>query len=123
MRGMRMSLSVQRAADDVPHERRAPYADSTAPRLRSVVGGGVRVQAHADDRKLTPREVGVFWAGKRPLPENAMSQIACCFWWLVLGFVLGWLANWLLSKMFRRNPPAATRVDEEAAERAAAAHH
>jgi hypothetical protein len=52
-----------------------------------------------------------------------MSQIACCFWWLVLGFLLGWLANWLLSKMFRRNPPAATRVDEEAAERAAVAHH
>jgi predicted flap endonuclease-1-like 5' DNA nuclease len=52
-----------------------------------------------------------------------MSQIACCFWWLVLGFVLGWLANWLLSKMFRGNPPAATRVDAEAAERAAVAHH
>ena len=52
-----------------------------------------------------------------------MSQIACCFWWLVLGFVLGWLANWLLSKWFRGNPPAATRVDAEAAERAAVAHH
>ncbi len=52
-----------------------------------------------------------------------MSQIACCFWWLVLGFVLGWLANWLLSKMVRRQTGAATRVDEEAAERAAAAHH
>jgi predicted flap endonuclease-1-like 5' DNA nuclease len=52
-----------------------------------------------------------------------MSQIACCFWWLVLGFVLGWLANWLLSKMFRKNPSTATRVDEEAAERAAVAHH
>jgi predicted flap endonuclease-1-like 5' DNA nuclease len=52
-----------------------------------------------------------------------MSQIACCFWWLVLGFVLGWLANWLLSKMVRRQTGVATRVDEEAAERAAAAHH
>jgi len=52
-----------------------------------------------------------------------MSQIACCFWWLVLGFVLGWLANWLLSKMFRKNTSTATRVDEEAAERAAVAHH
>ncbi len=52
-----------------------------------------------------------------------MSQIACCFWWLVLGFVLGWLANWLLSKALRRAPSAATRVDTEGAERAAVAHH
>jgi predicted flap endonuclease-1-like 5' DNA nuclease len=53
-----------------------------------------------------------------------MSLIACCVWWLVLGFLLGWLFNWLLSKWMRKNPPAAARVaDESAAREAAAAQH
>lgn len=52
-----------------------------------------------------------------------MSQIACCFWWLVLGFLLGWLANWLFSKIIRKDPPASSRVDEAAAAREAAQHH
>jgi len=52
-----------------------------------------------------------------------MSAIACCFWWLVLGFLLGWLANWLLSRWMRRTPPAVQKVAEEAAREAATAHH
>jgi predicted flap endonuclease-1-like 5' DNA nuclease len=57
-----------------------------------------------------------------------MSSIACCVWWLVLGFLLGWIAHWLLSKASRtKHTPAAsasTRVDdEEAARETAAAHH
>jgi predicted flap endonuclease-1-like 5' DNA nuclease len=51
-----------------------------------------------------------------------MSLLACCFWWLVVGFLLGWLANWLLSAALRKDPPAAAaaRVDDEAAAREAA---
>jgi predicted flap endonuclease-1-like 5' DNA nuclease len=53
-----------------------------------------------------------------------MSLIACCFWWLVLGFLLGWLANWLLARALRRDPPAAPRADPEVVAReTAAAHH
>ena len=52
-----------------------------------------------------------------------MSQIACCFWWLVLGFLLGWLANWLLSKMLRKDVPDRPRVDEAAAAQEAARNH
>jgi predicted flap endonuclease-1-like 5' DNA nuclease len=52
-----------------------------------------------------------------------MSLLACCFWWLVLGFLLGWLFNWLLSKWLRKDPPAAARADQEAVAREAAAHH
>jgi len=52
-----------------------------------------------------------------------MSQIACCFWWLVLGFLLGWLANWLLSKMLRKDFPDRPRIDEATAAREAALNH
>jgi predicted flap endonuclease-1-like 5' DNA nuclease len=45
-----------------------------------------------------------------------MSAIACCFWWLVLGFLLGWLASWLFG---RAKAPATTVV--ESAPRAMAA--
>jgi predicted flap endonuclease-1-like 5' DNA nuclease len=54
-----------------------------------------------------------------------MSVFACCFWWLALGFLLGWLAHWLLARGLRRNPsaPSAAVVDENAARETAAAHH
>jgi predicted flap endonuclease-1-like 5' DNA nuclease len=52
-----------------------------------------------------------------------MSLFACCFWWLVPGFVLGWLANWLLSRVMRKEPPAAVRAAEETAREAAVAQH
>jgi predicted flap endonuclease-1-like 5' DNA nuclease len=52
-----------------------------------------------------------------------MSLFACCIWWLVLGFLLGWLGNWLLSKWLRKDPPAAVRAAEEAAAREVVAHH
>ena len=52
-----------------------------------------------------------------------MSVFACCFWWLVLGFLLGWLAHWLLARGLRRNPSARAVVDEHAAREAAVAHH
>jgi len=38
-----------------------------------------------------------------------MGVLACCFWWFVLGVVLGWLLNWLLSRWFRADPPVAPR--------------
>jgi predicted flap endonuclease-1-like 5' DNA nuclease len=31
-----------------------------------------------------------------------MSGLGCCFWWFVLGALLGWLASWLLSRMFAK---------------------
>jgi predicted flap endonuclease-1-like 5' DNA nuclease len=52
-----------------------------------------------------------------------MSLLACCFWWLVLGFLLGWLFNWLLSRWFRKDPPAAKAAEATAAREAAAAQH
>jgi predicted flap endonuclease-1-like 5' DNA nuclease len=52
-----------------------------------------------------------------------MSLFACCLWWLVVGFLLGWLFNWLLSKWLRKDPPAAVRAAEETAREAAVAQH
>ncbi len=52
-----------------------------------------------------------------------MSVFACCFWWLVLGFLLGWLAHWLLARGLRTNPSAPAAVDEVAAHEAAVANH
>jgi predicted flap endonuclease-1-like 5' DNA nuclease len=31
-----------------------------------------------------------------------MSGLGCCFWWFLFGALLGWLASWLLSKMFAK---------------------
>jgi predicted flap endonuclease-1-like 5' DNA nuclease len=36
-----------------------------------------------------------------------MSAIACCFWWLLFGVLLGWLASWLLGKLFAGTEEAA----------------
>lgn len=54
-----------------------------------------------------------------------MSSLSCCFWWFLLGALLGWLANWLLckgscnkSKPVENNftpPPAAKVADVPAA--------
>lgn len=54
-----------------------------------------------------------------------MSVFACCFWWLVVGFLLGWLAHWLLARAVRRQAPASSAavVDESAARETAAEHH
>jgi predicted flap endonuclease-1-like 5' DNA nuclease len=38
-----------------------------------------------------------------------MSPIASGFWWLVSGFLLGWLAHALLSRRSRKDAPAAAR--------------
>jgi predicted flap endonuclease-1-like 5' DNA nuclease len=35
-----------------------------------------------------------------------MSLFACCFWWFVFGVLLGWLLNWWLSSIMRKDPPA-----------------
>jgi len=53
--------------------------------------------------------------------KEAMSPLACCFWWFVLGVVLGWLLNWLLSRWLRSEPPAAPRTLAAPAEAAAEA--
>jgi len=29
-----------------------------------------------------------------------MSGLGCCFWWFLFGALLGWLASWLLGRMF-----------------------
>jgi predicted flap endonuclease-1-like 5' DNA nuclease len=43
-----------------------------------------------------------------------MSGLSCCFWWFLLGALLGWLASWLLGKMFAKTehvaPAAAAPV-------------
>ncbi len=39
-----------------------------------------------------------------------MSLLTCCFWWLVLGVLVGWLLSWLVSRLFGR-----TEVHEVAA--------
>jgi predicted flap endonuclease-1-like 5' DNA nuclease len=39
-----------------------------------------------------------------------MSGLGCCFWWLVLGALLGWLASWLLSRMFAKTEVVAPAV-------------
>jgi len=31
-----------------------------------------------------------------------MSGFGCCFWWFVFGALLGWLASWLLGRMFAK---------------------
>ncbi len=35
------------------------------------------------------------------------SFFQCSFWWFVLGLLVGWLLNWLLWRLIRRDPPAA----------------
>lgn len=36
-----------------------------------------------------------------------MSGFGCCFWWFVFGALLGWLASWLLGKLFARTTETA----------------
>ncbi len=36
-----------------------------------------------------------------------MSGLGCCFWWFVFGALLGWLASWLLGKLFARETEVA----------------
>ncbi len=37
-----------------------------------------------------------------------MHAFSCCFWWFLLGVFVGWLLNWLLWRLIRKTPPAAT---------------
>jgi len=36
-----------------------------------------------------------------------MSGLGCCFWWFVFGALLGWLASWLLGRMFAKQQEVA----------------
>jgi predicted flap endonuclease-1-like 5' DNA nuclease len=36
-----------------------------------------------------------------------MSGLGCCFWWFVFGALLGWLASWLLGKLFAKETEVA----------------
>jgi predicted flap endonuclease-1-like 5' DNA nuclease len=36
-----------------------------------------------------------------------MSAFGCCFWWLVFGTLLGWLASWALGRVFAKEATAA----------------
>ena len=31
-----------------------------------------------------------------------MSLFTCCFWWFVLGALVGWLLSWLFNRLFGR---------------------
>jgi predicted flap endonuclease-1-like 5' DNA nuclease len=35
--------------------------------------------------------------------EVVMSALACCFWWFLLGVLVGWLLSWLFDKWFGRS--------------------
>lgn len=39
-----------------------------------------------------------------------MSGFGCCFWWFVFGALLGWLASWLLGKLFAKETQVAPAV-------------
>lgn len=39
-----------------------------------------------------------------------MSGFGCCFWWFLFGALLGWLASWLLGKMFAKTEETTARV-------------
>ena len=43
-----------------------------------------------------------------------MSLFTCCFWWFVLGALVGWLLSWLFNRLFGRTEvheiPETTRV-------------
>ena len=56
-----------------------------------------------------------------------MSGFGCCFWWLVFGALLGWLASWLFGRMFAKTEEevapvmaAPTRVSADGIDYAAA---
>ena len=34
-----------------------------------------------------------------------MAFFTCSFWWFLLGLLVGWLLNWLLWRVIRRDPP------------------
>jgi len=36
-----------------------------------------------------------------------MSGFGCCFWWFLFGALLGWLASWLLGRMFAKETTVA----------------
>ena len=35
-----------------------------------------------------------------------MSALTCCFWWFILGVLVGWVLNWLLRSVMYREPVA-----------------
>ena len=39
-----------------------------------------------------------------------MSGLGCCVWWFVFGALLGWLASWLLGRMFAKEENVQTVV-------------
>jgi predicted flap endonuclease-1-like 5' DNA nuclease len=39
-----------------------------------------------------------------------MSGFGCCFWWFLFGALLGWLASWLLGRMFAKSDEVQTIV-------------
>jgi predicted flap endonuclease-1-like 5' DNA nuclease len=44
-----------------------------------------------------------------------MAAITCCFWWLLLGVLLGWLASWLLGRGSKTETTSSDGVDYAAA--------
>ena len=43
-----------------------------------------------------------------------MHAFSCCFWWFLLGVLVGWLLNWLLWRLIRKAPPAPTSFQTSA---------
>ena len=44
-----------------------------------------------------------------------MAALTCCFWWLLLGVLLGWLASWLLGRSSKSEPASTDGIDYAAA--------
>ena len=44
-----------------------------------------------------------------------MAALTCCFWWLLLGVLLGWLASWLLGRSAKVETASSDGVDYAAA--------
>jgi predicted flap endonuclease-1-like 5' DNA nuclease len=45
-----------------------------------------------------------------------MSSFGCCFWWFLFGALLGWLASWLLGKMFAKTTEVAAAAPVRASD-------
>lgn len=52
--------------------------------------------------------LGTFSSSDPNAPQNKlMASFTCSLWWFLAGIVVGWLLNWLLWRMIRRDPQPA----------------
>jgi predicted flap endonuclease-1-like 5' DNA nuclease len=43
------------------------------------------------------------WFSGFKFKDSYMSGFDCCYWWFLAGAVLGWILNWMLSKLMRKD--------------------